>query len=158
MINGFVASFIRVLQARFNGQELNWFLCNVNSFSNIKLLYAWNAKNLIGVQVRLMNFKDKRVKFMTELLNGIKACLHRMNELTLKTSTLLILLQVVKLYAWEQPFGKVVYSHRDREVPVLFQTFIIVAISTQHLLQILVFTYNYCAIPYNYEQCLWTDI
>lgn len=27
------------------------------------------------LQIKLMTFKDRRVKFMTELLNGIKACM-----------------------------------------------------------------------------------
>ncbi|KAG1674186.1 ABC transporter C family member 3 [Nymphon striatum] len=50
------------------------------------------------LQFKDMKFKDERTKLMNEILNGIK---------------------VLKLYAWEVPFGEMVQGIRNKEVNVL---------------------------------------
>ena len=62
--------------------------------------------------------KDKRSRFMNELLNGIKVMKSSLKSLW-KLSTWTIILfdsKVVKLYAWENAFLKVVSKYRLKEI------------------------------------------
>ncbi|CAG2101456.1 unnamed protein product [Medioppia subpectinata] len=59
---------------------------------------AYMANKVRKYQVIQMEAKDQRVKLMSEILNAIK---------------------VLKLYAWEKPFGDRVVSARDKEVNAL---------------------------------------
>jgi ABC-type multidrug transport system fused ATPase/permease subunit len=61
-------------------------------------LNGYIAKKIRNFQKRLMKHKDHRIKLMTEILNGIK---------------------VLKLYAWERPFGGFVTDVRNEELKVL---------------------------------------
>lgn len=56
------------------------------------------ANKIKKLQVQQMTNKDSRVKLMNEILNGIK---------------------VLKLYAWEQPFQKLILKIRDKEIEQL---------------------------------------
>ncbi|XP_035824262.1 multidrug resistance-associated protein 1-like [Aplysia californica] len=58
-------------------------------------LNAWVGKKLKKFEKEKSDIKDKRIKIMNEVLNGIK---------------------VLKLYAWEKSFLKKVMSSRDQEV------------------------------------------
>ncbi|XP_074036471.1 multidrug resistance-associated protein 1-like [Leptinotarsa decemlineata] len=64
-------------------------------------LNGFIANKFETLQVRQMKNKDKRVKLMNEILNGIK---------------------VLKLYAWEPSFEKQVAKIRDKEIKVLKET------------------------------------
>ncbi|XP_064405659.1 multidrug resistance-associated protein 1-like [Halichondria panicea] len=61
------------------------------------------------LQVKQMLFKDSRIKLINEVLNGIK---------------------VIKLYAWERPFEKMVFGIRDKELDVLKKAAYLNAAST----------------------------
>uniref|UniRef100_A0A4W6CQ66 ATP-binding cassette, sub-family C (CFTR/MRP), member 2 n=1 Tax=Lates calcarifer TaxID=8187 RepID=A0A4W6CQ66_LATCA len=60
-------------------------------------LLATKARN---IQVKIMKFKDKRLKIMNEVLNGIKV-------------------RILKLYAWEPSFQAQVESIRGQELNVM---------------------------------------
>ncbi|XP_023224012.1 multidrug resistance-associated protein 1-like, partial [Centruroides sculpturatus] len=53
------------------------------------------ANKIKELQVQQMKNKDNRVKLMNEILNGMK---------------------VLKLYAWEEPFRKIILKIRDKEI------------------------------------------
>lgn len=61
-------------------------------------LNALVARKTRDFQKAIMELKDKRIKLLNELLQGIK---------------------VLKLYAWERPFAGFVSDVRDKEVKVL---------------------------------------
>ncbi|XP_064405656.1 multidrug resistance-associated protein 1-like [Halichondria panicea] len=61
----------------------------------VNALIASYSKKL---QAKQMVFKDSRIKIVNEVLNGIK---------------------VIKLYAWELPFQKMIFGIRDKELDVL---------------------------------------
>lgn len=71
-------------------------------------------------QVRMMKFKDKRMKLMNEILNGMKvsavAIGRPMGHRPCLTG---VVLQVLKLYAWEEPFEKKVMEVRNTELSTL---------------------------------------
>jgi hypothetical protein len=52
-----------------------------------------------NIQILMMKEKDKRVKLMNEILNGIK---------------------VLKLYAWENSFRDRVMGYREKEIKSLY--------------------------------------
>ncbi|XP_023237649.1 multidrug resistance-associated protein 1-like isoform X1 [Centruroides sculpturatus] len=56
------------------------------------------ANKIKELQVQQMKNKDNRVKLMNEILNGMK---------------------VLKLYAWEEPFRKIILKIRDKEIDQL---------------------------------------
>lgn len=58
----------------------------------------WTANSSKKLQIRQMAYKDKRIRMMNEILNGIK---------------------VLKLYAWEPSFEETITSMRGRELDTL---------------------------------------
>ncbi|KAI3383909.1 hypothetical protein SNEBB_000827 [Seison nebaliae] len=70
---------------------------------------AYFAQKQRSCQITMMKEKDKRIKVMNEILNGIK---------------------VIKLYAWENSFMKKVRSIRDLELKILRKVGYISAAST----------------------------
>lgn len=56
---------------------------------------AWISVKLRELQQRVMQFKDKRIKLMTEVINGIK---------------------IIKIHAWEDSFKERVEDLRDKEI------------------------------------------
>ncbi|XP_063223005.1 ATP-binding cassette sub-family C member 3-like [Bacillus rossius redtenbacheri] len=64
----------------------------------VNVVIANKAKNL---QIAQMKIKDQRIKLMNEILNGIK---------------------VLKLYAWEGSYEKIIERMRDKEVKILKTT------------------------------------
>lgn len=93
-----------------------------------------------------MNAKDKRIRFMNELLNGIKVdgvqCLFWSNfkRNNFYNSTLVfynsygLWVQVVKLYAWEKAFSKVISDYRLGEIAIYIRFYILNAFSMHHAL------------------------
>ena len=59
--------------------------------------------------MKQMKEKDKRVKLMSEILNGIK---------------------VLKLYAWEESFSKIVYRIRQNELDLIKRAGFVTAVVT----------------------------
>ncbi|XP_005096296.1 multidrug resistance-associated protein 1 [Aplysia californica] len=70
---------------------------------------AWAAYMQRGYQTRQMKVKDKRIKIMNEVLNGMK---------------------VLKLYAWEESFQKKITDIRNEELSILKKTAYLVAVTT----------------------------
>ena len=64
-------------------------------------LNAISASFLKKLQTKKMEYKDKRVKIINEILNGIK---------------------VIKLYAWELSFMDRISKIRNKEIKKVFQT------------------------------------
>jgi ABC-type bacteriocin/lantibiotic exporter with double-glycine peptidase domain len=60
--------------------------------------YGYITTRMRNIQILMMKEKDKRVKLMNEILNGIK---------------------VLKLYAWENSFRDQVMGYREKEVKSL---------------------------------------
>ena len=85
--------------------------------------------------MKMMMAKDKRVRFMNELLNGIKVPVtSRLNFELLATTKVLVFqlwlcLQVVKLYAWEKAFSKVISEYRMGEILMYIRFYLINAFS-----------------------------
>lgn len=57
--------------------------------------------------------KDARTKLVNEVLNGIKVCYCHM------LCCVNVVLQVIKLYAWEIPFKRQIMGIREEELKVL---------------------------------------
>jgi len=64
---------------------------------------------VVCIQVKQMQQKDRRIRLMNEVLNGVK---------------------VIKLYAWEDHFQEDVQSIRQKELVILRNTAYLNAIST----------------------------
>ena len=83
------------------------------------LLATWSRK----LQVKQMTHKDSRIKVINEILNGIKVCvcvcviLYSSYILCVSHfTTLPSPLKVIKLYAWEIPFQRLVFGIRQQEL------------------------------------------
>lgn len=83
---------------------LLWRLLNVAVFAGLAVMIfmipisGFFAVKLQGLQVTQMEIKDERVKSMNEILSGMK---------------------VLKLYAWEPSFEKLILGVRNKELTVL---------------------------------------
>ena len=91
--------YFTIQYAVFAGLIVMLLLIPINS-----VLAAVNRK----IQARQMALKDKRIKAVTEMLNGIK---------------------VIKLYSWESPHQSEILSLRDQEMRMLKYSAIMAAIS-----------------------------
>ena len=91
--------YFSIQYAVFSGLIVMVLLIPINS-----VLAAINRK----IQAKQMELKDKRIKIMTEILNGIK---------------------VIKLYAWESPHTAEILSIREQEMRMLKYSAILSAIS-----------------------------
>lgn len=60
----------------------------------------WITTKMRALQYNVMKEKDKRIKLLSEIINGIK---------------------IIKIHAWEEPFKKRIESIRDREIDNLTQ-------------------------------------
>ena len=61
-----------------------------------------------------MILKDSRIKLVNEILNGIRVRI--IINLSVSESFLLAFFQVIKLYAWEIPFQRLVMKNRKAEL------------------------------------------
>lgn len=89
IILGLILLWQQLGVATLAGMLLMFILVPFNGYITTKMRF---------VQMMIMREKDKRVKLMNEILNGIK---------------------VLKLYAWETSFRDMVKNYRDREVKSL---------------------------------------
>lgn len=96
-------------------QQLEWgVIAGIAVMILITPLSGIIAAKLRDLQVVQMKIKDERVKSMNEILNGMK---------------------VLKLYAWEPSFQKLILSIRDREMVVLRKAAVLNAVrSFQNIL------------------------
>lgn len=85
IILGLVLLWQQLGVATVTGMTMMLLLVPINGFITTKMRY---------VQMQIMKEKDKRVKLMSEILNGIK---------------------VLKLYAWETSFRDIVMRFRSKE-------------------------------------------
>ena len=79
-------------------------------------------------QAMLMERKDRRIKLLNEVLNGIKASgvvwyldliCSSIDLITWYDFCFCLFVQIIKLYAWEAPFIKQIMRIRQREIRVL---------------------------------------
>ena len=91
--------YFSIQYAVFSGLVVMLMLIPINS-----ILAAINR----GIQAKQMELKDRRIKIMTEILNGIK---------------------VIKLYSWESPHAAEILYIREQEMRMLKYSAILSAIS-----------------------------
>ena len=78
------------------------------------------------LQARQMYFKDSRIRLVNEVLNGIKVLIILITFCT----SICTSFQVIKLYAWELPFQKLISGKRHKELDMLRKSTYVNSVST----------------------------